>query len=95
VDIALGHIIRPPGFDLNAEPLESLDVNKRPPHIVKLENAQHHAQLLAIIFLWQPIRVYSCRRHETADHIRGANEIDVANLRWQHQWTIDSLFKST
>ena len=39
VDIALGHSIKPPSFDLNTELLDSLDVNERPPHIVKLENA--------------------------------------------------------
>ena len=41
----LGQRIEPPSFDLNAEPLHSLDVDKRPPLIVTLANAQHHSQL--------------------------------------------------
>ena len=47
VDMALGQRIEPPSSDLNAEPLDSLDVDKGPPLNVKLENAQHHAQFLA------------------------------------------------
>ena len=51
VDMALGQKIKSPGFDLNAKPLDSLHVGERPPPIVKLANAQHHASLLAT-FLW-------------------------------------------
>ena len=50
VDTALGQRIKPPSFNLNVKPLHSLDVDKRPPHIVKLANAQHRAQLLDTFF---------------------------------------------
>ena len=49
VDMALGQRLKPPSFDLNAGLLNSLDVEERPPPIVKYVDAQHHAQLLAII----------------------------------------------
>jgi hypothetical protein len=42
--MALGQRITPPKFDLNVEPLNSLDVDERPPHVVKSANAQHHDQ---------------------------------------------------
>jgi hypothetical protein len=35
VDMALGQRIQPPSFDLNVEPLDSLDVDERPALIVK------------------------------------------------------------
>ena len=38
-------------FDRNAKPLDSLDVDERPPLVVKLAIAQHHAQLLATTFM--------------------------------------------
>jgi hypothetical protein len=50
IDMALGHGIEPSSFDLNAKPLNYLDVDERPPPIVKLIDAQHHAQLLATFF---------------------------------------------
>ena len=43
--------IEPPSFDLNAEPLDSLDVDERPQPITKLAYSQHHAQLLATFFM--------------------------------------------
>ena len=43
VDVALGHILEPPYFDLNGEPLDSLDVNERLPLIMKLADARHYA----------------------------------------------------
>ena len=50
VDMALGKRISPPSYDLIAGPLNSLDVDDKPPLIVKLAYAQHHAQLLATFF---------------------------------------------
>ena len=52
IDMALGHGIEPPSFDLNAKPFDCLDVDERPPPIVKLVDAQHQAQLLATFLLW-------------------------------------------
>jgi hypothetical protein len=55
VDMALGQRIEPLSFDLNAKPLDSLDIDERPPPIVKLTNAQHLVQLLAIFFMDNPL----------------------------------------
>lgn len=44
--MALGQRIEPLSFDLNVEPLDSLDVDERAPPIMKLAYDQHHAQLL-------------------------------------------------
>ena len=57
VDMALGQKLKPPGFDLDAKPLDSLDVDERPPPIVKLVDAQHHAQLLATFFMDNPLEL--------------------------------------
>ena len=68
VDMALGQTIEPPNFDLNMEPLGSLDVDERPPLIVKLVDPQ----LLAIFLMnnqWS-IRVYSYIHIETTCHMR-------------------------
>ena len=46
LDTALGQRIKPTSFNLNAKPLHPLEVDERPPPIVKLVDAQHHAQLL-------------------------------------------------
>ena len=55
--IALGQRIKLPSFDLNAKLMDALDVNERPPPIVKLLNVQHHAQLLATFFMDNPVGV--------------------------------------
>ena len=47
VGIAMGQKTKSPSFDLNAKLLDSLDVDERPSPIVKLVDAQHHAQMLA------------------------------------------------
>ena len=51
--------------------LDSLNVNEKPPPIVKLAYAQHHAQLLAFFFFFygQPIRGYSHIHYEIVSHI--------------------------
>jgi hypothetical protein len=43
VDMALGHRIELASLDLTAETVNPLDVDKRPPPIVKLTDAQQHA----------------------------------------------------
>ena len=69
VDMSLGQRIKPSSLDLSAKPFNPLDVDERPPPIVKLVNAQHHAQLLATVLVDNPFRVYSCIPNETASHI--------------------------
>ena len=69
VDMTLVHKIEPPSFDLSVEPLDSLDVDDRLPPIVKLIDAQQHAQLLATFFYGEPIRIYSYRPNKTVGHI--------------------------
>jgi hypothetical protein len=49
--MALGQRIEPASLDLTTETVNPLDVDERPPPIVKLTDAQQHAQLLAT-FLW-------------------------------------------
>lgn len=44
VDMFLGQRIQPPDINLDIEPLHCLDVDDKPPRIMKLANAQHHAQ---------------------------------------------------
>ena len=41
--------------NLIKRPLDSLDVDESPPPIVKLANAQHHAQLLTTFFMDNPL----------------------------------------
>ena len=53
--MALAQRIKPPSSNLNAESLHSLDVDERPPPIVKLVDAQHHAKLLATFFMDNPL----------------------------------------
>ena len=48
--MALGQRIKPSNCDLNAEHLDSLDVDKNPPPIVKLACAQHHAPIVSYNF---------------------------------------------
>ena len=50
--VNMGQIIRPPSFELNVEPLDTLDVKVRSPPIVKLADYEHHAQLSATILFF-------------------------------------------
>jgi hypothetical protein len=52
VDMALGHRIESTSLDLNVETVNPLDVDERPPPIVKLTDARQYVQLLATFFLW-------------------------------------------
>ena len=71
--MTLGHRIEPITYDLNAKCLVSLDVDDRPPPIMKLAHAQHHTQLLATFFYGQPIQAYYCKCNEIACHIGDAH----------------------
>jgi hypothetical protein len=49
--MALGQRLEPTSLDITAETVKPLDVDERPPPIVKLMDAQQHAHILAT-FLW-------------------------------------------
>jgi hypothetical protein len=51
VDMAFGQRIKPTSLDLTAETVNPLDVDERPPPIVKMMDAQQHAHILAT-FSW-------------------------------------------
>jgi hypothetical protein len=51
VDMALGQRIEPTSLDLIVETVNPLDVDERPPPIVKMMDAQQHAHILATL-LW-------------------------------------------
>jgi hypothetical protein len=46
VDMALGQRMESSSFDLNAKPLDSLDVDERPPPIMKLANTHAYVTKL-------------------------------------------------
>ena len=73
VDMAFGQRMQPTSLgtlDLTAETVNPLDVDERPPPIVKLTDAQQHAQLLATFFYGQFIRLHSRESGEIAGHVR-------------------------
>jgi hypothetical protein len=75
VDMALGQRIEPTSLDLTVETVNPLDVDERPPPIVKLKDAQQHAQLLATYILnGQFIRLHSRKYDEIAGHIGEAQQ---------------------
>ena len=92
----MGLRIEPLSFDLNTKPSDYLDVDKRPsPSIVKLANAQPHAQLLATFLMDNPLQFtppYVTKQHATLEKL---NKIFVANMKWQHQRPIDSFYEHT
>jgi hypothetical protein len=63
--------MEPPSLDLGAKPLDYLDVDERPPLIVKLVRSTS-CPIISYIFHGQPMRVYSCVRNEIASHIKEA-----------------------
>jgi hypothetical protein len=81
-------------LDLTAETINPLDVDERPPPIVKLTDAQQHAQLLAT-FLMDNSLDFTPIDPMKMQGILKLNKIFVANFKWQHHRTIDSFFKST
>ena len=78
--MALGQRIRPPSFDLNVEPLDTLDIDERPPPIMKLAIAQHHA--LHFFFTDNPIEftlTYVMKLHAVSEKLKNKY---VVNLKW-------------
>ena len=62
-----------------------LDVDERPPPIVRLVDAQHHAQLLATFFMDNPFEFTPIDVMKLQAILEKLNEIYVANLKWKHQ----------
>ena len=62
---------------------------------MKLGNAQHHAQLLATLLMDNPLEFTPAYIMKLQAISKKLNKIFVAKLKWQHQQTIDSFFKST
>jgi NADH/NAD ratio-sensing transcriptional regulator Rex len=99
VDMALGQRIEPASLDLTIETVNPLDVDERPPPIVKLtdaqQHAQQHAQLLVTFFMDHSLDFTPAYLMKLQGILEKLNKIYVANLKWQHQRNIDSFFKST
>jgi hypothetical protein len=95
VDMALGQRIEPTSLDLIAETVNPLDIDERPPPNVKLTDAQQHAHLLATFFMDNSLDFAPADLMKLQGILEKLNKIYVANLKWQHQRTIDSFFKST
>jgi hypothetical protein len=95
VDMALGQIIEPASLYLIAKTVNPLDVDERPSPIVKLTDAQQHAQLLATFFMENSLDFTPADMMKSQGILEKLNKIYVANLKWKHQQTIDSFFKST
>ena len=95
VDIALGQRIEPTSLNFTTETVNPLDVDERPPPIVKLMDVQQHAQLLATFFMDNSLNFTPANVMTLQGILENFNKIFVANLKWQHQQTIDSFFKST
>ena len=96
VDKALRQRIKPASLDLTTETVNPLDVDERPPPIVKLTDAQQHAQLIATFFMDNSLDFTPANLMKLHGILEKLNKIYVANLKWQHQWTIYSdFFKST
>ena len=96
VDMALGQRIEPPSFDLNAKALQdSWDADDQPPPITKAATPRHRARLVPATFTNNPSEfnlTNVTNPHAISEQL---NEIHAAHLKWQHQQTIDSFFKST
>jgi hypothetical protein len=94
VDKALGQRIEPASLDLTVETVNPLDVDERPPPTVKLTDAQQYAQLLATFFMDNSLDFTPANMMKLQGILEKLNKIYVANLKWQHQRTIYSFFKS-
>jgi hypothetical protein len=81
VDKALGQRRESPSFDLNAKPLDSLDIDERPPPIVKLATAQHHAHLLIAFFMDNPLKFTLANIMKQQAISEKLNKLYVANLK--------------
>jgi hypothetical protein len=80
---------------LTAETVNPLDIDERPPPIMKLTDAQQHAQLLATFFMDNSLDFTPIDPMKLQGMLEKLNKIFVANLKWQHQRTVDSFFKFT
>ena len=83
-----------PSFDLNAKPLDSFIVDERPPSIFGIGICSTSWYIVSYIFMDNSIEftpIYVMKLHAISEEL---NKIFVANLKWQHQWTIDFFFKS-
>lgn len=85
VDMALGHKIDTPSFDLIVGPLNSLDVDESPSHVVKLADAQHHVQLLGTFLMDNPLEFTPTNVMKLRAIMKKLNNISIANLKWQHR----------
>jgi hypothetical protein len=66
--------MKPPSSDLNGEPLDSLDVDERPPLITKLAKCSTSCSIVTYIFYGEPTRVYSYKHIEIACHVGKPNK---------------------
>jgi hypothetical protein len=70
--MALGKIIEPPSFDLDAKPLDSSHDDERPPPICDIGKCSTSCIVVSSICYGQPIRGWSYRRPKIASHIEEA-----------------------
>ena len=64
--------------------------------MLKLAIAQHHAQLLAMFVMDNPLIEFTHANKMKLHAIsKKLNKSFVTDLKWQHQWIINSFFKST
>ena len=70
--MALVQRMEPLGLDLNPKLLDSFDFDERPPRVVKLANAQHHARLLATSSIDNPLEFTPIDVMKLHANIKGA-----------------------
>ena len=75
-------------------PWTSLDVDERLPPIMNLVGAQYHAQPLAAFFMNNPLEFAHAYIMRMQDIPEKLNKMYVVHLKWQHEHTIDTFFKS-
>ena len=77
----LGQRRESPNFDLNAKPLDSLDIDEKPPFIMKLATAQYHAHLLIAFFMDNPLKFTLAKIMKLQTISEKLNKLNVANLK--------------
>ena len=82
VDMILGQRIKPPNYELNAKPLDSLDVDERLPPILKLAHTQHHPQLLDFFLIDNPLTFTPTYVMKLQAILEKLNKMYVANSKW-------------
>ena len=75
--------------------MDSLDVDENPPLIMKLVDAQHHAQLLAITSMPNQLDFTPTNVMKLHAILQKPHKIFVVDLKCQYRQLIDSFFKST